>query len=310
MSVALKDPSPLHIRANALRHARRLDEAERLYRDLLAVDWSPEAATEHAMVLLAQGRLSEGWPLYDHRRERAWLLRQNLTVPEWRGENLAGKRLLVWREQGFGDQILAARYLPHTGAAHVTYAGPPELQRLLSPLVDRYEPVANSLKLAAFDYWTQPLSLPGLISDRPTTPYISVPGHTQAGRFGVMANTSNDPRRSLSPDLADALLAQPGALNLEPNCTGARDFYDTARLIAGLDLVVSVDTAVAHLAGAMGKPLWVMLLAQGLDWQWPRHDASLWYSTARGFSQPTPGDWGSVVAEVTRALADAGKDRD
>ena len=101
------------------------------------------------------------------------------------------------------------------------------------------------------------------------------------------------------------LLALPGAASLDPQDTGAADFQATADLIAGLDLVVTIDTAVAHLAGAMGKPTWLLLAAHALDWQWPRHHPALWYPSVRGFHQTTPGDWAPVVAEVERELRPA-----
>ena len=80
------------------------------------------------------------------------------------------------------------------------------------------------------------------------------------------------------------------------------DFADTAALISTCDLVIAVDTAVAHLAGALGKPLWLML-AQPNDWRWMEgRDDSPWYPSARLFRQPAPGDWAALVAAVARAL--------
>ena len=103
------------------------------------------------------------------------------------------------------------------------------------------------------------------------------------------------------PEAAAALTALPGAVSLEPDATGARDFWDTASVIAGLDLVIAVDTSVAHLAGALGKPVWVLLPVIGCDWRWAAR-ASAWYPSARLFRQPAPGDWSSVLASVKAAL--------
>ena len=82
------------------------------------------------------------------------------------------------------------------------------------------------------------------------------------------------------------------------------DFGETAALIANLDLVITVDTAIGHLAGALGKPVWI-LLPKAADWRWllERSD-SPWYPTARLFRQQTPGAWEPVIAEAAAALAD------
>jgi ADP-heptose:LPS heptosyltransferase len=112
-----------------------------------------------------------------------------------------------------------------------------------------------------------------------------------------------DAVRSLPPGITAQLLDLPGAVDLRPESTGARDFYDTASIIAGLDLVISVDTSVAHLTGAMGRPVWV-LIPHLSDWRWvsPEND-NPWYPSARLFRQSSPGDWGGVVERVKAALA-------
>jgi ADP-heptose:LPS heptosyltransferase len=118
------------------------------------------------------------------------------------------------------------------------------------------------------------------------------------------ARNLNDAQRSLPPELAARLLAQPGALSLHPEDSGAGDFADTAALIAGLELVISVDTAVAHLAGALGKPVWLLVPAQGTDWRWMTgRDDSPWYPSMRLFRQKPGQGWGPVVDEVLRRLA-------
>ena len=89
---------------------------------------------------------------------------------------------------------------------------------------------------------------------------------------------------------------------LRDHSADLHDFAHTAALIAQLDLVVTIDTAVAHLAGALGKPVWIML-RHSADWRWLlNRDDSPWYPTARLFRQPRPGDWDGVIADVSQAL--------
>jgi ADP-heptose:LPS heptosyltransferase len=113
---------------------------------------------------------------------------------------------------------------------------------------------------------------------------------------------SNDRNRSLPPKAA-AQLASLGR-SLAPEDTGAGDFRDTAGIVAGLDLVISVDTAVVHLAGAMGKPVWVLLPSVETDWRWGRSGRdSPWYPSARLYRQAKPGDWAPVLRKVAADLA-------
>lgn len=289
--------------------------AEQAFRHVLEREPDhPEAGFQLALALLGQGKLAEAWPFYEGRELRARrgaFMRENYAYPEWKGEPLAGKRLLVIGEQGFGDQILTARFLTGLGAGAVTYAGPPELDRLVSQLGVDYLRTSEAKSRPQADYWLFSMSLPARLGARfetmPTAPYFRGHGAPRGG-IGVIAKGAsynpNDTFRSLPPDIAAELLAQPGAISLQPEANGAADFQDTADLIAGLDLVISVDTSVAHLAGAMGKPVWVLLSANGLDWQWMagRPD-SPWYPSARLFRQPAPGDWRSVMDAVRAELA-------
>jgi hypothetical protein len=302
------NPKPQAALATHLRETRQFGAAEAAYRRTLelAPDY-PNAALDLGMVLLATGRFAEGWPLYEQRRARLQVLERRLSIPEWQGERLAGKRLFIWREQGYGDQIMMARFLPRLGAAGVSYAGPPALQRLFARLPAEFIAVgAKGIKVSSYDYWTLPLSLPHWLGVTPETaasaPYLSGDVVKSGGRIGVVwrgeAQNRNDRFRSLSPALGAELLALPGAISLDPADSGARDFQATADLIAGLDLVITVDTAVAHLAGAMGRPVWVLLAKHAVDWQWPREGVSAWYPGARLFVQSQAGDWASLVATV------------
>lgn len=310
------NPKPQSAYANHLREIRQLAASEAAYRRTLALapDY-PEAAFALGCVLLAQGRFGEGWPLYEQRSGRLRMLAQMLSLPEWRGEPLAGKRLFVWREQGFGDQIMMARFLAQLDAASVTYAGPAPLQRLFEALPVTFAVAdPDRFVVSGHDYWVLPMSLPlrlGVtLETLPGAPYLFGRPTRPGGGIGVVwrgqPGNRNDPFRSLPDAAAAPLLALPGAISLDPADTGASDFQATADIVAGLDLVITSDTAVAHLAGAMGRPVWVMLAKHALDWQWPRSGASPWYPTARLFTQEQAGDWAPVVSAVCDAVRAAG----
>lgn len=309
-----EDPGVLAGLGQHYRLIRRYPEAEAAFRRALARD-PDDAVTHEALgaVLLAQGKLAEGFAEYDARPARRRMLAAGLGFPEWRGEPLAGKRLFVYREQGFGDQILAARFLKRLEACAVTYAGLLPLERLFGGLSVDYlaEAKGEGLVVPRHDYWTLPLSIPARLGvdlkDLTGAAYLAAEPRRSAGRVGLVwhgeAANFNDRYRALPHEQAERLLARPGVISLHPEDTGAEDFQATAELVAGLDLVISVDTATAHLAGALGKPVWVLLAAHALDWQWMagRSD-SPWYASARVIRQPAVNDWASVVNRVLDEL--------
>lgn len=263
---------------------------------------------------LAEGRYAEGWPLYELRRTGAGAVLDppaafpNLTCPEWSGEDLAGKHVMVFGEQGFGDQIMFARFIPELQArgASVTYVCSSELARLFPTA--QGENRRSDFRPA--HYWCLVGSLPyrlAITLETLPAPYpLAMPGG--ADGIGVVTRGrpthSNDANRSLPDALARPLLAL--GRDLSQEATGARDFLETARIIADLALVISVDTAIAHLAASMGKPVWLLLPATGTDWRWLRdRNDSPWYPSIRIFRQTERGDWSGVIGEVRRAL-DAG----
>lgn len=281
-----------------------------LRRALVAAPADPAIQAALGSVLLKTGRLVEGFPLFDAWRRvpgREDKGAPKLPFPPWRGQPVAGKRVLIWSEHGFGDQIMYARFarLLVQKGAEVSWLCPPELVRLVAALGVKAMPSDQPVSLSCDFYIPSsalPLGFDLTWETLPSAPYVAAPApRGPAARIGVM--TAGNPKnlaganRALGPELGERLLELPGAMSLAPAATGARDFLDTADIIAGLDLVISVDTAVAHLAGAMGKPVWV-LVPFVADWRWPEREPNPWYPTARIWRQDADLDWAPVVAAV------------
>jgi hypothetical protein len=287
-------------------------DAERLLRSILE-QYPADETTRFslAMALLGAGRYAEGWPLYEARRRvnNPMIVEPQTTAPEWRGEPIAGQRLVVCGEQGFGDQIQFARYVPmlrETGA-EVVFATRPVLTRLFAGsglAVAPFGPQRPSIPPC--DRWVFLCSLPLLLGAREPAALAPLAppwrgGGGGGGGIGVMPTGSAADHRSLPADAAARLLGM--GRDLRPEATGARDFRDTAEIIAGLDLVISIDTSAAHLAAALGAPTWILLPDYAADWRWGRgRDDSVWYPGARLFRQPRPGDWPAVLDAVQTAL--------
>lgn len=266
-----------------------------------------DAETRYALAsaLLARGDYARGWPLYEARVE--WLgdklLQPGPHYPKWDGGPV--QSLLLFPEQGLGDQIMFSRYLPELKACGiaVTILCSSHLVRLFQQFGVPVIGASGEVSVPRHAAWCLVGSLPLLIGTIPSGPYLSAAG--SGGGVGVMAtgrsDHPNDAHRSLGPAESDRLRCL--GRNLHPDATGARDMQDTAEIIAGLDLVISVDTSVAHLAGAMGKRTWILLPKHRPDWRWGlTGERSLWYPSMRLFRQERVGEWAPVLDQVAARM--------
>lgn len=330
-------------KGKALGALERYAEAAEVYASALKINPDYQEAKWHlSWVKLVQGDFAAGWPLFEARWSLPVLGNQRRypQLPQWLGqETLAGKQLLLYAEQGLGDTLQFCRYVPMLQAmgAQVSLAVQAPLVALLSEQWPDVTVAESFAELARFDLATPLMSLPLALGTTLTTipaqvPYIRSPISAPKvvrvrPRVGLVWSGSpahkNDKNRSmplsilaplfllpvdwvcLNPLLRqtddDWLARNPQVMLERPALT---DFAETACIIAQLDWVVTVDTSVAHLAGAMGKPVWI-LLPTGPDYRWllARTD-SPWYPTARLFRQSARGDWSDVVSRVAKAFSE------
>jgi tetratricopeptide (TPR) repeat protein len=329
-----------HNRGEALSDLHQLDEAVASYDR--ALELRPDYADAHfgrAAALLRKGALREGFAEYEWRRRRHDAQQRVLPGPEWDGVEAAGRRLLVYTEQGYGDAVQFARYVPLLAArgATVLLECQPALVRLFTSLAGVSQVLARGEPLPAFDAHVPLMSLPRLFGTElesipSAVPYLAPPARllgewrTRIGSDGqrrvglVWAGTPNPSWRSPRSVPASALAplasisgvrffslqkdeAERPPFDITDLSRELDDFASTVAALSCLDLVISVDTAAAHLAGALGRPVWLML-PQAADWRWllDRED-SPWYPTMWLFRQPIWGDWQSVVQAVAGRLA-------
>ena len=307
----------------ALLALDRAAEAVPWFRRALALD--PEltqAALGLAMALLSLGDYAEGWAAYEARwrdPEFAADARPRDT-PVWDGSDPVGRTILLHAEQGFGDTIQFVRYatLLHGRGAKVILEVQAPLVGLLTGLADQV--VAAGAELPPHDAHCALMSLPHRFATTlqtiPSAPYLHATAAEVRGpgrNVGLVLHGApthpEDDLRSIAAELWAPVLAIPATVHLlqphGPELPGVRrhelpDFAATAEIVAAMDLVIAVDTAVAHLAGAMGVPVWI-LLQESADFRWLRgREDSPWYPSARLFRQTS--DWAEVMARVAAAL--------
>ena len=343
---------------SALLQAGRLEEASAAFEK--AIGLAPDFADGHwnlALSELLRGNYERGWAEYEWR----WRIKSSVPSPHrsvaaWKGEGLEGKTILIYAEQGFGDTIQFARFLPLVAArgGRIVFECQVELQRLFSGVGGIWQTVARGKKLPEFEVQCPLMSVPGVlglgkpvpVSRRPTQPSAGVPGEGEksaiaAGsyirppfafsarwksgpRIGLVwagsPTQANDRRRSIALEMLAPLARfrdvhfyslqkgaagkqkPPEGLNLIDWTQRLTDFADTAAMIDQMDLVVGVDTAVMHLAGAMGKAAWVLLPVVP-PWHYGMvGDTSPWYPTLRLFRQKRGGDWRTPIWQLVEAL--------
>ncbi len=233
----------------------------------------------------------------------------------WSGWDLHDRHVVVRCYHGLGDTLQFARFLPalRERAAHVTLEVQPELLPLLARAADRVIPFDPAAPVPA-THAIEIMELQhALRAEPPPVPYLAVPATPISGasvgacwQAGSWDSARSVPLPLLRPVLPPGTVSlQRGASGLPDPLAGDMDLAATAGLIASLDIVVTVDTMVAHLAGALGRPTHLLLKADA-DWRWGQDKRTCWYSAARIYRQGSPGDWTVPLANLAAALKGAG----
>jgi Tfp pilus assembly protein PilF len=322
-----------------------------------AIALAPQYAKAHynrSLVWLSQGRLAEGWAEYEWRLQCPDVNQRRFAEPQWTGEPLGERRLVVHAEQGLGDTFQFIRYLPlvYERCHHVTVEAPAALVPLLAtsgvrnlvtpgaprPPADVQSPLMSLARIFSPTLESIPNRVPYLFADEALSEHwrselSKFPGY-RVGIFWQGRTTYREDRYRSVPLSQFAPLAQVSGVRLfslqkglgSEQISSVREgfhvvdlgsaadersgpFMDTAAIMKNLDLIVTTDTASAHLAGALGVPVWCALRSSP-DWRWlaDRVD-SPWYPTMRLFRQKSAGDWPGVfrgmAAELSRLAGKA-----
>jgi Flp pilus assembly protein TadD len=293
---------------------------------------------------LLQGDFELGWSDYEQRWAAFGKMPRYLGQPRWDGASLEGKTILVWAEQGLGDTLQFVRYLPMVKqlCSNVVLECQEALVDILTGVSGADHAAAAGTPLPPFDVQIPLLSLPGSFGTKMDTipadvPYIPLGRATRRKPTGdrvprtigiVWQGSMNQKADRRSMPLAHfepvakldgvqlvSLQVGPGAKQIAEASFPIADWgstfnpaslKDLATAILKVDLVMTVDTAAAHLAGALGVPVWT-LLSFGPDWRWLLHRVDCpWYPTMRLFRQTKLGDWRDVVERVVAAVGAAG----
>jgi tetratricopeptide (TPR) repeat protein len=343
---------------NVKKYLRDIKGARDAYAKALAIkpDYQ-DGAFNQALMELELGNFEAGWKLFEMRWRMGQIFPRNLPCPDWEGEDLNGKRLLLYAEQGFGDTIQFVRYATvikeRYPDCHLSFECRGPVARLMKTVPGIDQIVVYGDKLERHDYGCAIMSAPRVLGTTFETipaeiPYITAEPYRvelwrkrldhdlrQFGdklRVGICWSGQGRPlmplvnavdrRRSTNLGQWAPLFALPGvvfvSLQVGENAGQVKspppgaaiahytdeldDFTDTAALIQTLDLVITVDTAVVHVAGALGVPTWMLSRHDGC-WRWHGdRPNSPWYPTVTQFRQRRMGDWGKVFDRVAEEL--------
>ncbi len=348
LRISPDNPTLHFINGTLLKEWERPDAALDAFARALALDPAlVEAEWRASLCHLQLGNFANGWKRFEARtRIGEWQDNSNLrSRPCWTGaEDVNGKTIYVYAEQGLGDTIQFAKYASKLSChgVRVILSIPRVLRGLLANLPGIGEIVCEGDPLPAFDYYCPMMSLPERLAlDFPAIdgrPYLQADpeslvkwrarlGKQSTPRIGLCWSGNPAHKKDRQRSLGLAPLSSLLTGNAEYHCLQKdirendqqlldqlpqirvhsqqlADFSDTAALLSLMDLVITVDTSIAHLAGALGKEVWI-LLPSNPDWRWllDRQD-SPWYDSARLFRQAQYGDWNSVLDEVREALSD------
>lgn len=318
--------------------------AEALILKALAYDWThPRAHMAMGELLLSRREFGPGWREYAWRKKVFAGIDPRPCSGEWAGQRVRNGTLIVMTEGGFGDGIQFSRFIPYVNdlCSDVVIASCPELQGLFQGAFPKNRVISQFQEFPPHAMHVGMIDLPAIFHDKvmihPTDFRISEQ-RIQTRRDMFFYNSKNAMKvglcwRGRSSHRADGRRSMPVGTMLDlldvPRCefyslqldttedefraldgaakpfTGIRGWRDTAEHILNLDLVITVDTAVAHLAASLGKMTWV-LLSRPAEWRWGMYGISSdWYPTMRLWRQSARGDWGPVIGSVKEALTRA-----
>lgn len=325
----------------AKQEASLYDEAMAHYENAINIDSKyPEAIFNKSLILLQKGFWKKGFKGFEERKKIYVNRFKKFDTSEWNGEDLKGKSIIIYSDEGFGDIIQFSRYiykLKELGA-FVAFECKEELLTLFRNLniCDRLiSASSNEKNHNQYDYYAELLSLPNLLIDIiPDIPAVFSGFSEIESEKELCAEKLNvgivwegnknfqyydkkvcDPIElikcvsltnvnicNLQFDVTDPKVLNYFDINSVNNyIEDAEDFNDTAGKIKNLDLVISIDTAIAHLAGSLNIPTWI-LLHKTADWRWGETEKSVWYPSVKLFRQKQQGNWQSVFEEIKNEL--------